>query len=281
MDFETAGVGSRILAAVIDVSIQGALLLLALMAIFAILDITGGVTGDWLGAAFVYLTMFLVVFGYPVAFETLLRGRSPGKMALGLRVVTVEGSPVRFRHAAVRALLGVVEFLLTSGAVAVIAILLTRRNQRLGDLVAGTLVLRERTGAKAPTAVSFPVPYGYESYAATLDVSGVTEADYGAVRAFLLRATSLTPHVRYDLAVQLAAPLAARINHVPPATVPPELFLACVAARYQQRGGGRPGPTPYGPQAAYAQPAYGPPPDRAPAPVEPAPPAAGGFAPPA
>ncbi len=79
---------------------------------------------------------------------------------MGLRVVTREGAPVQFRHAAIRAALGLIDFYLAFGGVAVISALVTREHQRLGDLVAGTLVLRERTGARAPTAVRFAVPAG-------------------------------------------------------------------------------------------------------------------------
>ncbi len=231
LDLEPAGPGSRFLALLLDWAIQGAVagaLSLALLA---------AVSGEGAGVAqaLVLLLLFAVVFGYPVASETLWRGRTVGKLALGLRVVTVEGAPVRFRHAAIRAALGLVDFLLTGGAAAVLSVLFTARNQRLGDLVAGTIVLRERTGLPPPAAVSFSVPVGLEGYAATLDAANVTAGDYGAVRAFLLRAGSLRPEVRYDLAVKLATPLVARLRTQPPSGVQPEAFLACVAAAYQRR----------------------------------------------
>jgi hypothetical protein len=117
----------------------------------------------------------------------------------------------------------------------VLSVLLTPRNQRLGDLVAGTLVVRERTGAVQPTATTFWVPAGYERYAESLDVSGLSAADYGAVRTFLLRAGSLEPRLRQDLAAQIAGPLLARLRHTPPPWVSPEALLACIAAVYQHR----------------------------------------------
>ena len=107
-----------------------------------------------------FLLTFVVLWGYPTVMETLWRGRTIGKIALGLRVVTVEGAPVRFRHAAIRATLGLVDFLLTSGAGAVVSVLMTHRSQRLGDLVAGTVVLRERTGLRAPSPSSSPCRTG-------------------------------------------------------------------------------------------------------------------------
>jgi uncharacterized RDD family membrane protein YckC len=226
--FDSAGVGSRVLAELIDLAIE--VLAFGVMALgFAILGSTP------LGIAGVYIALFAVLFVYPVAIETLWRGRTVGKAAMGLRVVTVEGGQISFRHALVRGAMGLVDFYVSFGGVAVIAILATPHNQRLGDLVAGTLVLRERTGARMPSAAEFRVPPGWEHYASTLDVSGLTATDYQAARAFLLRAGSLHPAVRDRLARDIATPLLTRLRHAPPQGVPAEVFLVCVAARYQQR----------------------------------------------
>jgi len=278
LDLEPAGLGSRFLALILDWVIQG------VAATALSLGLLAAVSGEAAGLAqaLVLLLLFLVVFGYPVACETLWRGRTVGKLALGLRVVTVEGAPVRFRHAAIRAALGLVDFVLTGGAAAVLSVLFTPRNQRLGDLVAGTIVLRERTGLPAPAAVTFDVPSGLEGYAATLDAAAVRPEDYGAVRAFLLRAGSLRPEVRYDLAVKLATPLVSRLGTRPPAGVPPEAFLACVAAAYQHRSAGAPagagpGAVEAGPPPPAPPPPTPPPPDP-PSPTPP-PPSDGGFAP--
>ena len=233
LEFETAGVGSRMVARAIDAALQAVVFLALALGGVAIAAVAGSV-----GLAGVFVAIFVVLFGYPVALETLWRGRTPGKAALGLRVVTVEGSPIRFRHAAIRAFLGLVDVYLLSGAIGIVTMLLNRRSQRLGDIIAGTLVVRERTGAAMPTAVVFAVPVGYESYAASLDVSGVSVAEYGTVRAFLLRAASLDPARRYELARQLATPLLSRLRSVPPSWVGPEAVLACVAAVYQRRSRG-------------------------------------------
>ena len=234
LQFETAGIASRLLAGLIDLLVQGVVGALLLLA-FAFLS-GAGVDFGGLGTALVYVFLFLVLFAYPAAFETLWRGRTLGKAALGLRVVTVEGAPARFRHAAIRSILGLVDKWLLTGLIGVLALLFTERNQRLGDLVAGTLVLRERTGAKAPTAVRFSPPPGLEEYVATLDAAGVRDEDYRAVRGFLLRASTLPPAVRHQLASQLAVPLAARLRATPPPGMGPDLFLACVAAAAQARG---------------------------------------------
>jgi hypothetical protein len=137
--------------------------------------------------------------------------------------------------------------------VAVITVLVTQRNQRLGDLAAGTLVLRERTGARAPSAATFAIPPGWEAYAATLDVSGLTAGDYQAVREFLLRASSLDPWTRDRLARAIATPLLAKLRHSPPQGIPVDGFLVCVAALWQQRQRGMWGAPPaFGSQAQQA-----------------------------
>ena len=274
LEFQTANIGSRILAYLIDMVIVVAGIVVAVVTV-ALGQTAGAVLPDWVGLTLVLVLLPAWYLGYFIASETLWRGRTVGKAALGLRVVTKEGAPVRFRHAAVRALLGLVDFGVAGGFFAVVFILFTRDNQRLGDLVAGTLVLRERSGLAAPAPVSFAPPPGLEGYAATLDTTRLALEEYQAVRTFLLRAASLPPGPRASLAVQLADPLAARLRPPPPPGVAPEAFLHCVAAAYQRRQRPPPaGPFPAAPPAAAPAPVAG----SAPAPAEDAP--AGGVAPP-
>jgi uncharacterized RDD family membrane protein YckC len=231
LEFTTANVGSRILAFVIDAAIVGVVSFLGVLP----LALTDATLPEWLVVSILVIVIPGWYFGYFTVSETLWRGRTVGKAALGLRVVTKEGGPVRFRHAAIRTILGLVDFGIGSGFFAILLILLTRDNQRLGDLVAGTLVLRERSGLPAPAPVSFDVPAGLEPYVATLDVSGLTTGQYQAVRTFLLRTPTLAPQPRASLALQLASPVAQRLRAPPPQGVPPELYLRCVAAAYQRR----------------------------------------------
>ena len=235
LEFRTANLGSRILAYLIDMVVVVAGILVGLFAVALLGQASDVVVPDWVALTIVLVLLPAWWLGYFIAFETLWRGRTLGKAALGLRVVTKEGAPVRFRHAAIRGLLGLVDFLVLGGFLAVVFILFTRDNQRLGDLVAGTLVLRERSALAAPAPVSFTPPPGLEHYTATLDPSGVGNEEYQAVRTLLLRAPSLSPGPRSALALQLANPLAARLRPPPPTGISPELYLQCVAAAYQQR----------------------------------------------
>jgi hypothetical protein len=168
-----------------------------------------------------------------------------GKLVLGLRVVTVEGAPIRFRHATIRSMLGLVDFLLPpGGATAILTVLASRQNQRLGDLVAGTLVLQERQPGGRTTALWFLVPPGLEAYAATIDTTRMTPAQYRLVRGFLLRSGELDAGARWHHGVEIARRLSVRLGHLPPPGLPPEAFLTCAVAMYQRRNRPAPAPAP-------------------------------------
>ena len=147
-----------------------------------------------------------VIVGYPVSFETLTRGRSLGKMALGLRVVREDGGPIRFRHALVRGLVGVVEFWMTGGSVALITSLASSKGKRVGDFLAGTVVVRERMPTQAaPIAMMPPQLAGWAS---TLDLARVPDDLALAARQFLGRFQDLAPEVRESMGSRLAAAMA-------------------------------------------------------------------------
>lgn len=237
LELETAGVGTRLPAYAIDLAVQIGLLLVGLFGAFGI-----GQLSETVATVFFLLWSFAVLVGYPILFETLWRGRTLGKAALGLRVVTQEGGQVGLRHAAIRAFVGLFEIPSTFAA---LFIAFTERDRRLGDMVAGTLVLRERQPGQQVRSLAFEVPPSARSYAATVDVAVLDQADYQTVREFLGRRSSLDPGAREALGVALAQRLAGRTNHVPPADVSPELFLQVIAARFQERGAAaRPAPAP-------------------------------------
>jgi uncharacterized RDD family membrane protein YckC len=241
LDFETASVGSRALAQAVDVLVRLGLLIVLSFLIQAVY----AVAGQTVAIIIAVVGGFLILFGYPVLMEVRWNGQTVGKRALNLRVVTVEGAPVGIRHAAVRAMLAVVDFVAVPiGLIATVSVLLSRRNQRLGDLLAGTIVLREGTGAAFPVPVSFPPLPGYEGYARSLDVGGIRPEQYALLRSFLIRVNELTPDARAHLAGRLAVPLARSMHHTPPPGVHHEAFLVSVAAAYQLRQGGPPVPLP-------------------------------------
>lgn len=255
LDFETAGVGSRSIAKLLDLFVQLAALFAVVMVLSVGIGSAGG--GEALAAVVIAISIFLILFGYPALSETLWNGKTLGKSAMGLRAVTREGAPIRFRHAAVRSVIGLVEVYAMS-FIAVLSATISRNNQRVGDLAGGTIVIRERTADRHAVSLAFYVPPGYETYAQSLDVAGLDAEQYRVIRSFLTRVLQLSPDARLAMALRLANPVATQLDHQPPAGIGPELFLVCVAAAYQQRHGGPPAAAaPYGAPIPYGAPGYG------------------------
>jgi len=171
----------------------------------------------------------LASFGHPLTL---------GKAAMGLRVVTLEGAPVTFRHTAIRAIVGVVDFLVPPiGPVAVISVGLSSNNQRLGDFAAGTIVLRERQEAGPLVALKLTEPQGRPELMASLQLARMSDAQYGVVRRFLLRVHSLDSSVRTRMAQSLAEGVEDATGVRRPASLHPEWYLHAAGLAYQRRTG--------------------------------------------
>jgi hypothetical protein len=206
---------------------------------------TGALNGASVAA--VSVTGFVAaIVGYPIACETLSRGRTPGKAALGLRVVAEDGGPVRFRQALVRALAGSIECWLLFGVPALVTAMISARGNRLGDIFAGTFVIRERT----PRATAAPYPAGgyagqdggpsamdpvLGGWAATLDLSALPEPVAAAAASYLSRYWQLNPAARDQLGAQLAASVAAHVTPPPPPGLHPAAYLHAVLAEHRNR----------------------------------------------
>lgn len=176
----------------------------------------------------------LVLVGGPIAVETLSHGRSLGKLAFGLRVVRDDGGPIRFRHALVRGAVGVVEILMTLGVIACIASLVSARGRRLGDVFAGTLVVRERVPAGRTPFVP-PPPQWLAGRFSELDLSAVPDGLWLAVRQYLTRMQQLDPQVGQAMAERLASDLVAVTGSPAPHGVPAAAYLAAVMQERQAR----------------------------------------------
>ncbi|MEY2477968.1 MAG: hypothetical protein QOG87_3283 [Actinomycetota bacterium] len=206
LDLPLAGVGSRFIAAVIDTTIQ-VLLVLGIGLIAAAAPDSG------LVAALTVVAAFSVFIGYDISFETLASGRTPGKRVTGLRVVTSGGAPVRFITSAIRNVLRLIDILPGSYFVGIVAIVATKRNQRLGDLAAGTLVVRERTAAAKAASdwTSAAHPPVADTDVEGWDATGLTGDEVATVRRFLERRTTLVPQARAKLAAELAGRLRPKV----------------------------------------------------------------------
>ena len=231
-------------AVVLDVQIAQ----LPVRAVSALIDITvifiGYVIGlllwaatltqfdEALTTAIVIIFTVLVMVGYPLVFETATRGRSLGKIAMGLRVVSDDGGPERFRQALFRALASVVEIWMLAGSPAVICSILSPKAKRIGDIFAGTVVVSER-GPRLAAPPAMPPSLAW--WASSLQLSGLDAGRAEVARQFLSRATQLDPHLRQQMAYRIAGDVVSRIAPPPPPGAPPELVLAAVLAERHRR----------------------------------------------
>jgi uncharacterized RDD family membrane protein YckC len=230
LELRPAKLPSRALAVLLDLAvavIAYIVVTIGLVAATASLD-------DAAQMALSIASFVLVLVGAPIAVETLSHGRSLGKLACGLRVVRDDGGPIRFRHALVRGLIGVIEILMTFGVVACIASLVSARGRRLGDVFAGTLVVRERVPL-ARTAFVPPPPPWLAGRFSELDLSAVPDGLWLAVRQYLTRMQQLDPQVGQAMAERLATDLAAHTGAQAPQGVPPAAYLAAVMQERQAR----------------------------------------------
>jgi uncharacterized RDD family membrane protein YckC len=221
LDLVLAGPGSRFTAAAVDWVIQLVLLALAALTLLA---------GGNVGYALFAIVAFIVFFGYDVLFEVFNSGRTPGKRLNGLRVVRGEGQPVTFTASAIRNLLRLVDILPGMYLVGGTAILVSSRNQRLGDMAADTLVVRERREIDRRLAeAAAPVALAEADAYAAWDVTAVTAEELAAVRSFLERRYDLKPRARERLATTLAQRLRPKVAGVQD-PISAEAFLARLAA---------------------------------------------------
>ncbi|WP_022893592.1 RDD family protein [Agromyces subbeticus] len=225
LDIRPASALMRAGGAAIDVLVT-VLLIIGLLFAFAGLGIDP--TGFQAVLTAGIVTCIVVV---PTAVETASRGRSLGKLALGLRVVRDDGGAIGFRHAFIRALTGVLEIYLTFGGLAVLVGFLNPSSKRLGDLLAGTHAQVERVPKLPSTA--FGVPGELAGWATIADVGRLPDPIARRVASFFTNAEHLSPESRVRAAASLAAEVAPFVSPLPDAS--PELFLAAVAALRRDR----------------------------------------------
>ncbi|WP_326596978.1 RDD family protein [Streptomyces sp. NBC_01803] len=247
LGLQPARLPSRIMAVALDLTVfVGGYLLLSVVLLSTVLPL-----GSAAAAAVQVALLILVLVGGPVAVETLSRGRSLGKLVFGLRVVRRDGGPIRFRHALVRGVVGFVETVISAGAAPVITSLVSAEGRRLGDIFAGTLVVRERIPGSGRTAAPMPPPPpALAGEFAGLDLSRVPDGLWLAVRQYLARMEQLDERVAWSMAVRLAGDVVERVGAPAPAGTHPAAYLSGVLAERQRREAERAFGSPPAPSAA-------------------------------
>lgn len=240
LEFTLAGIGSRAWALIIDYNILALSLFLFVIVWLAIseqlidigLEVFGSGFALWMGAI-AFLSLFFIYTGYFVFFETLWQGQTPGKRVAKIRVVRDDGRPLGLQQAALRALLRPIDEFLFVGA---FLIMFNQSEKRLGDIVAGTIVIQTQSAAKsANLSISEQANSFYVELIQIADLAQLLPDDFAIIREYLLRRGGMSPKARASLSLKLAQQVQAIINlEVLPADIPADVFLEAVYLGYQQ-----------------------------------------------
>lgn len=231
LDLRTASFATRIVSAVIDGVLQLTLLIGGILSIAWFAD--RAALDDGFLAAGILLASVLAYVGYPVLSELLLRGRSVGRLVMGTRVVRDDGGPVHVRQSVLRAVMAMFEIWSTTGAVALVCSVIDRRSRRIGDLLAGTMVIQERMRTHPPQRIE--VPLSLRDWAQAADVGRLPLPLLQDIRAFLPRAGQINAESRHQLSRDLLRRTLPHVAPAPPPGTPPEEFLAAVLAERSRR----------------------------------------------
>lgn len=230
LDLPAASLGLRLASGLLDVVVT-AVTIVVLLVVLSIATVP--FHDEALSDAAVVLAMLLTFLVLPTTLETLTRGRSLGKLALGLRAVRDDGGPISFQHALVRALVGFVEIYAFTGAPAFFSIMLSGRGKRLGDYAAGTYVVRDRVPLHLAPPPPMPPPLA--GWARQADLAALPTGTALAVRQFLGRLPTLDPASRERVGRALLADVLPHVAPAPPPGAPAELVLMAVVAERRER----------------------------------------------
>ncbi len=229
LEFPLAGVGSRFLALAIDMLLQMTIGLAGARGGVGRVDVLRPRSGGPWFLAVIVIAAFLLFYGYFAGFEAFWHGQTPGKRLIGLRVLSVTGRPARIDEAILRNLLRVIDQLPGVYAIGIVTMLVSSRNQRLGDLAAGTVVVHEKALSAPVMTVAKPAA------GVAWTGGGLTEAELLLVETFLQRRHEIEPAVRETHAHAIAERLRARLGASAPA-LDPEALIEALHARARTTG---------------------------------------------
>jgi uncharacterized RDD family membrane protein YckC len=238
--YAVSGIGSRFLGAIIDTIFLVILQLALGGVVFAVLEALSDTTGAFesvLIGIWIVLS-FILLWSYYILFEMLWNGQSPGKRAVGLRVMREGGRPITFVASAIRNLIRLIDFLPGFYGIGVLVMFIDRRARRLGDLAAGTIVVKEQRAVTLESLATRAEPLNLPPRPADApdtpllpNLQLLTDDDYNLVQSFLRRRSELGPDSRARLGSQLADTLRNRLGL--PNEGNPELFLEHLVREYR------------------------------------------------
>ncbi|TMB92648.1 MAG: RDD family protein [Chloroflexi bacterium] len=237
--FTTAGLGSRVVAQLIDNVIALPLAYIAAFAYSALAVSASSGQSVTIVAGGALFALFFVYFGYFLVCEVVTGGRTPGKAAMGLRVVRLDGSAPDFVALLIRNVVRVLDVALFAAGIGVVIMFFHPLSRRLGDIAASTIVVRERSRVTLATAAAAPplITRAPDAGPAVEGIERLGSTEYNALRTFLTRA-GLAPELRARLAADIAARMLERLAVAPSAPErfwPPELLLERLYLQLDQR----------------------------------------------
>nr|WP_312875796.1 RDD family protein [Arthrobacter terrae] len=229
LELRPASFAARSLGAMIDAVVLVLLLIGSALLLWAgLADLDSAAASALLLAGAVFVLVIL-----PIGVETLTRGKSLGKLIMGLRIVRDDGGSIRFRQALIRGLLGVFELYMMLGSVAFLVSLFNERSKRLGDMLAGTYAMRERMPA-APAFKPRP-PAHLQSWARLADIGPLPASLARRISAFINQYAKMTPASRRQLAADLATEAAAFVSPPPPPGTTADAYLVALTSERYER----------------------------------------------
>ena len=229
LDLPPASLATRVVSGMIDILVTVVLAFVT----FLVLGLAAIGVSDALMTVAVIVSMVGVFVLFPAGMETLTRGKTLGKLAMGLRTVRDDAGPITFQHALVRALIGFVEIYVASGTPAFISAMVSSKGKRLGDFAAGTYVVRERVRLVLSPPPMMPPPLA--AWAGAADITSLPVGLALAIRQYLSRVHTITPEAREAVGSRLASQVSAYVAPPPPPGTPADAFLAAVIAARRDR----------------------------------------------
>ena len=211
LNYDIAGIGSRFCTALIDSMLIGAILFGGWLLTNAIYDILTERLGYWM-AAIVGIITFAINWGYYIVFDLISNGQSPGKRLLNLRVIKEGGYPINFGDSAIRNLVRIVDFLPMFYGIGIVSMMFDKKWRRLGDLAAGTLVVKERTNLTPNQLIASVAPKTALTYGDWIRLDEMTDVELSTIREYISRRGILTIDRRQQLARKIGTPIAQKMG---------------------------------------------------------------------
>ncbi len=231
LEFPLAGIGSRFVAMAADTAIQivvGFVVLLTVILSAPAFRTIGDRAAMWAVAGLI-VAFFTIYYGYFAFFEAIWNGQTPGKRYAQLRVMKDDGRPINAYDAIARNLMRIVDQLPFLYGIAILSIFVSKQNKRLGDFVAGTVVVHEKTVELARPFQETPIDASAPSY----EVSRITPDELRLIETFLQRRDSFDPALRGSMAAQITARISAKLEVQVRGWPANERFLEAVHSQYR------------------------------------------------